>query len=165
VVLRLGDGGEKLKHEVVVVDFKGEVLTGNVQNPDGTVLMPASEVTTHGTKVGYQAQYDDIGYWVDLSDWISWKIRLTQEGDYDVVVFQAAPPTEGGDYTIGIGSQSIDAKVQVTTTYFDEIEVSHGPVHLKPGAYELSLKPKRLNNIALMNLKWVKLVPHKAEGK
>ncbi len=165
VVLRLGDGGEKLKHEVVVVDFKGEVLTGNVQNPDGTVVMPASEVTTHGTKVGYQAQYDDIGYWVELTDWVSWKIRLLQEGDYDVVVFQAAPATEGGDYTIGVGAKSIDAQVKVTTSYFDEVEVSHGPIHLKPGAYEVSLKPKRLNNIALMNLKWVKLVPHKAEGK
>jgi alpha-L-fucosidase len=165
VVVRLGDGGEKLKHEVVVVDFRGDVQTGIVQDADGTVTMPASEVTTHGTKVSYQAQYDDIGYWVELNDWLSWKVRVSQEGDYDVVVFQAAPASEGGDYTIGVGAQTIDAKVKVTTTWFDETEVSHGPVHLKPGTYEVSLKPKRFNNFALMNLKWVKLVPHKGSGQ
>jgi hypothetical protein len=124
------------------------------------VTMPASEVACHGQKVTYQPQYDDIGYWVELGDWISWKIRVTKEGDYDVVVFQAAPPSEGGDYTIEIGKHKLDAKVTTTTTWFDEVETKHGPVHLKPGQYEVALRPKRFNNFALMDLKWVKLVPH-----
>jgi len=150
-----------LKHEVVVVRFSGDLDASEVfeAGADGVVSLAARDVTAHGRAVCYQEGYDDIGCWWELGDWVSWKVRVAREGDCDVVVNQGAPPGQGGTYVLYVGDQGVLATVTETTGWTDYREVTVGRVHLKPGVHELSLRPHALKAFALMNVKWVKLVP------
>ncbi len=150
-----------LKHEVVAVFFQGPLETeeGIKPDADGSFTLPARDVTAHGLNVCYQAQYDDIGCWFQKDDWVSWKVNVPREATYEVIVAQGVPAGEGGTYLLTVGDQSLLVETQVTGSWTDYRPLSVATVRLGPGARMVSLKPWKLNNFALMNVKWVKLVP------
>jgi alpha-L-fucosidase len=149
-----------LRHQVVVVELAAdweEAVLG--AGPDGSVALEARDVMAHGSLVCYQPTYDDIGCWLNPADWVSWSFRLTREADYEVVVNQGAPPGEGGTYRLTVGGKPVAAEVKITTGWVDYQDVSLGRVHLKPGKCELSIRPVKFANSALMNIRRVRVVP------
>jgi hypothetical protein len=155
-----GLSGE-LKHEVVALRFTGDLEDSFAlaPGPDGAITLPASAAMAHGEAVCYQEGYDDIGCWWGPQDWVSWRAKITQEGDYRVIVSQGAPLDQGGSFVLTVGEQTLAGNVRLTGSWTKYEETAFGPVHLKPGAVTVSIKATKISNYALMNLKWVRLAP------
>jgi alpha-L-fucosidase len=160
-VVDLGGLGGDLKHEVVALRFTGDLEDSFAlaPGPDGIITLPASAAMAHGEAVCYQEGYDDLGCWWGPQDWVSWRAKITQEGNYRVVLSQGAPLDQGGSFVLTVGEQTLAGNVRLTGSWTKYEEVALGPVHLKPGAVTVSIRPVRISNYALMNLKWVRLAP------
>jgi len=159
-IVDLSSISRSLKHEVVVVRFRysldASIAIG--PGPDGVITLPASDATCHGTRVRYQEQYDDIGAWTSATDWIGWKARVEREGGYDVIISQGAPHGQGGTYVLRAGSQTLAGTVKETGSWTQYEDVELGRIRLTPGIHGVSIKPEAIKAMALMNLRYIKLV-------
>ena len=53
---------------------------------DGKLSLPAAEAEIHGTSPQYESggEQDQIGFWANPQDFVSWNIRIAKVGAYDV---------------------------------------------------------------------------------
>jgi alpha-L-fucosidase len=149
----------------IVVD-RGTVVR---QGPDGLLRLKAADATIHGS-----AQYesgggrDNIGFWTNKNDYVSWEIELTRAGDYQVAVTYACQPgSEGSEFIIGLGRRGAEGlptgKVQATDSWTDFRTVILGELaNVRAGRYTLTVKALAMPNGAVMNLKEVALAPGSA---
>ncbi|NLH98982.1 MAG: alpha-L-fucosidase [Chthonomonadales bacterium] len=133
---------------------------------DGTLTLRAADAVIHGS-----AQYesggghDNIGFWTNPQDYVSWEIELIRPGDYRVALTYACQPgNEGSEYhvTLGLrgGGNTVSGKVEATGSWTDFRTVDLGHMsEIKPGRYTLTVKPTSMPRGAVMNLKEVRLTP------
>ncbi|MBM4032032.1 MAG: carbohydrate-binding protein [Planctomycetes bacterium] len=149
---------------VVALDIEGqaEIDATIRQAPDGSIALHASSATIHGSKARYESggAKDNIGYWTDPADWVSWDFTVTKPGTFEVEVVQACAPGSGGDYTIAVGGQQLEAKAKQTASWDQYVTEKVGVLKLdRPGRYTLALKPKGKTGQALINLRAITLRP------
>jgi alpha-L-fucosidase len=63
-----------------------------MQSADRSLTLRAVEANLHGETLRYEEGYgkDNIGYWTNAKDWVSWDIEVKQPGTFDVVITYAA---------------------------------------------------------------------------
>jgi len=149
---------------VVAVEIEGaaEVDASIRQAADGTIALHAAEATVHGSKARYESGggKDNIGYWTDPADWVSWEFTVTKPGAFAVEIVQACAAGSGGDYTVAVGDQKLEGKVSVTGDWAKFATEKLGAVTLdKPGRYALAVRPKGKTGEAVMNLREITLRP------
>ena len=162
-------------HAVVVVQTIGEphlpLEPESVSADDkGVFVLSAHKSLTHGEMLRYEPQphKNTVGYWTKPADWAQWQLDVARGGKYKLHVLQGCGTGQGGS-VVGIHiRQSSDAlskpairfEVEDTGHFQNFVTRELGEIELKtPGQYTLELRPERLANKAVMDVREVRLVP------
>jgi alpha-L-fucosidase len=123
-------------------------VAANVIMPqaDGRILCRATDATIHGNSPQYEegGGKDQIGYWGDPHDFVSWEIKLTKPGTFAVsVTYSCNPGAEGSEFLVEVSGQNLIGSSKPTGSWAEHITESLGQVTLdQPGTITLSVKPK-----------------------
>jgi hypothetical protein len=137
------------------------------QRADGSVVLPAHDVTIHGSTVRYEppAHKNTIGYWTKAEDWVSWDFAITNAGTFAVEILQGCGKGSGGsEVELAAGDQKLKFAVQDTGHFQNFVARDIGKLKLvQPGRYTLSVRPLTKPGIAVMDLRQVTLRPVRGE--
>ncbi|MBI5384040.1 MAG: alpha-L-fucosidase [Verrucomicrobia bacterium] len=112
-----------------------------MQDADGSLVLPAAEAITHGDQIKYESGggKDNIGYWINPSDWVEWQFKLTQPGKFTVTADIAA--TGSGSFDIVVGNRKLSGKAPNTGDYTKFKKVELGTLEISvPGKTSLAVK-------------------------
>jgi alpha-L-fucosidase len=167
------------------LDVEPQVLG---QNDAGAVELLAPEATLHGKTFKCQGSGagENIGYWIDKNDWVSWDFKVTKPGKFDVqitlaceaanagskfdvalgeqmnVAVKAVLPRKRSTVSVKLPEQKLSGKVESTGGWEKFVDVKVGTLTIaQPGRCTLSIKPTEMPRGAVMNLKSVVLKPAK----
>jgi alpha-L-fucosidase len=151
---------------VVVLEIAGkpEVVNPSLaQAADGSITLPAAEAVVHGQTARYESGHgkDNIGFWTNPKDQVSWEFAVKKPGKFQVLVTYACEPGAGGStFSIVVGDQKLSGKVEETGSWTQFVEKRLGELRL-PGAgrFTLTVTPETMPRGAVMNLKAVTLRP------
>jgi len=158
---------------VVAVAFDGppEVDPALAQGPPifqgegGRIVLRADRAVIHGNSAKYESGggKDNIGFWTNASDWVSWPVKVTQPGTFKVeVTYAAAPGSGGARYHVCADAQKVAGTVKETGAWNAFKTVPLGEIKIpKAGAVSVAVKPQSKPGEGVMNLKAVTLTPAK----
>jgi alpha-L-fucosidase len=141
------------------------VETPSLQRPeaDGSFALKARDAEIHGETAQYEAGggKDNIGYWVNRRDFVTWNCRVTQPGRFAVEVTYACPPENAGSaFTVGAeGSRPASGMVKSTGSWFDFRPEKVGEIELAAGSQTVVVRITAMPRGAAMNLQQVRLTP------
>jgi alpha-L-fucosidase len=164
---------------VVVLDIVGapKVETAVLQQPNGQVSLPAFLGEVHKSASGDGLRFDSRGVaerWLTPEEWLSWDLRVTRPGEYEVVVLSSeqkyGKAWEGGHkIVVDVAGQKVSGTVNrdkveedPTSPYWKHVVSDIGRVKInKAGQYTLNLKPEKIEAAQKLGLTLVsvKLVP------
>jgi alpha-L-fucosidase len=146
----------------IVLAYKGALNvapTGMAQATDGTVTLNAEDCTIHGTKLMVQNSggVENLGYWIDPTEWAGWPIKVSVPGKYAVSANIACPGTTA--FTVTVAGQSLKGMAPNTGDYTKFQSVDLGTIELlQKGVTMLAVKPIA-KSWAPMNLASISLKP------
>jgi len=129
---------------VVVLKVKGSL---NVQpslpsqQSNGTIRLRAADAICHGHQIRYEAghQRDNIGFWLNPSDWVEWQFKASQPGKFATSAEVAA--TSSDSFEVILGDQTIKATTPATGDYGRFTTVELGEIEIaKAGKMSLAVK-------------------------
>ena len=133
------------------------------QAADGTLILPAESATILGRTARLQDSggQTNIGYWTDAKDSLRWSASIARGGTFWVeLTYSSQRGTEGSQYTLSAGGQSIQGKIAATGGWSDFQTVTVGQVQIaSPGTVAVLLQPTRKPGAAVMNLVQLKFLP------
>jgi alpha-L-fucosidase len=128
---------------------------------DGRIVLPANEAEIHGNTPQYEqgGEKDQIGFWADRNDYVSWNFTVAKAGSYDIAVtYSCQPGAEGSRFTVEVAGQKLVATSKPTQSWATYRTESLGKIVLaKPGLYVLSVKPSAETVWKVIGLKSVTL--------
>ena len=145
----------------IVLKIKGAPETTSPaisQAADGAVRLPASDAKLQGS-LRYESGdgKDNVGYWFDPADTVSWTVKVEHPGKFKVSAEIAA--LASGQFEIIDGEQKISGTAPVTSDYvtFQRIDLTD-TLDLAAGRMTLTVKPVA-EGWQPMNLRSVQLLP------
>jgi alpha-L-fucosidase len=158
--------------------FALKILGGNLQpvplpksetaiqpRRDGKIVLPAREAEITGTTPQYEqgGEKDQIGFWADPNDYVSWNFKVAKAGSYDVAVtYSCQPGAEGSRFTVEAADQKLLGTSKPTQSWSTYRTEPLGKITLaKPGICTLAVKPSTQTAWKVIGLKNVTLVPAK----
>jgi len=129
----------------VVLKFKGTakvvVVTVPIrQNADGTVVLPSSRASLHGSTIQYESAggRDNIGYWTEPEDWADWDFAVAHAGKFLVTAEVAAEAASS--FEVSAAGQTLRSAAPVTGSYTTFQTVSLGTLDIsKAGTASLAV--------------------------
>ncbi len=151
---------------VIVLDVPAQVKVAAYTiraGKDGSYTLGAGDAETHGRTIHFEGGKNCIGFWTNAGDWVSWDFQVAKAGTFDVQLTYACEKGSGeSTFTVAVGDRKIECKVKETGSWTKFVTEKLGTIQLdKPGAAKLSVKAKTKPNLAVMNLRGIKLVPAK----
>jgi alpha-L-fucosidase len=151
---------------VVVLSVAGkvEVAARTIgANADGSYTLKAVEAETHGGGIRYEGNKDCIGYWLNAKDWVSWGFKVARAGTFRVEITYACEKGSGeSTYEVAVGDHKLAGKVTETGTWVKFVTKPLGTIKLAAaGPATLTVKATHKPNLAVMNLRAIRLVPEK----
>ena len=153
---------------VIVLDIKGRPkvnIKPIVQQDDGSVLLKARDAEIHGQTARYEYGWgkDNIGYWMDKNDWVSWKFKILRPGKFVAEITYACDNQTGGSiYSINVNKEKITGRIKGTGSWTSFIQKEIGEINLaEQDTYKLSVRVESMPKSAVMNLKSIVLRPVK----
>ena len=153
---------------VVALKFpKGiSIESTTIIKPDanGRLSLKAVDAEVHGGHAQYESgdARDNIGFWTDRNDYVTWPIEMPAGGDYLVEVTYACDKGTGDStYTVGVGRARVPGKVAETGSWTTFKSESLGRLHVAAGKQTVTVKPTAMPHFAVMNLREVRLTPAK----
>jgi alpha-L-fucosidase len=132
---------------------------------DGKIVLPAREAEISGNTPQYEqgGEKDQIGYWADPHDYVSWNFKAAKAGTYDVAItYSCQPGAEGSRFTVEAADQKLLGTSKPTQSWSTYRTESLGTITLaKPGVYTLAVKPDTGATWKVIGLKSVTLVQQK----
>lgn len=137
----------------------------------GLLVLPAHKALTHGEKLRYEPQphKNTVGYWTHPKDFAQWFIEVPQPGEYDLHVLQGCGKGQGGSHvSIQVRSSGSDVRstaaiaftVKETGHFQNFVRRKVGSVSIRQaGLHTVEIRPDRLANKAVMDVREVRLVP------
>jgi alpha-L-fucosidase len=151
---------------VIVVEIEGERSVAPrpaEQAKDGSVTLGAVEAIIHGHTARYESGggKDNIGYWTNPDDYVTWAFKVTVPGSFEVkITYACADGVGGSEYTVAIAEQELGGTVSDTGNWTAFVTQKLGRVKIgKTGTHTLSVRPRTMPQSAVMNLKSVTLIP------
>jgi hypothetical protein len=134
-------------------------------NPDasGKIILHAREADIHGETPKYEESggKDQIGYWADSNDYVSWNVNVTRPGKFKVsITYSCAAGAEGSGFTVEATDQKLEGKSQSTGSWASYRTDELGTIEL-PGTGKclIAVKPKSEPRWKVIGLKSVVLEP------
>ena len=131
----------------------------------GKIVLAASEAEIHGNTPQYEKDgaKDQIGFWAEANDYVSWDFKVAKPEAYEVAVtYSCQPGAESSRFTVEVGDQKLlgtSKPTQSWSTYRTELL---GTITLsKSGVHTLAVKPCADPAWKVIGLKSVTLVPAK----
>jgi alpha-L-fucosidase len=149
---------------VVVLKVKGPLeIEGAVagQAADGSICLPASDAICHGDQIRYESggDRDNIGFWMDPSDWVEWQFMVKKPGVFAITAEVAG--LSRTRFLVGVGGQKLEAESPVTGDYGKFTTLALGKIEI-PAAGKTSLSVKAVKEgWQPFNLKSITLMPAK----
>ncbi len=150
---------------VVVLEIEGDPQVDEYisQSPDGTASLRAVDADVHGNTARYESGggKDNIGYWTEKNDWVSWDVRVTKPGTFAVAITYACDRGSGGStYRVNVAEQQLDGEIRETGSWTEFVTEDLGAIRLaEAGQYQFSVVPVTKPRMAVMNLKAIELKP------
>ncbi len=130
---------------------------------DGRLTFKAADAEIHGGSPQYEhdGEKDQIGYWDDPKDYVSWTFKAAKAGSYDVAVtYSCSPGAEGSRFTVEVADQRLAGTSKPTRSWSTYRTESLGKLSFpKPGTYVLAVKPCAESSWKVIGLKRVALCP------
>lgn len=124
------------------------------KQPPAQVLL-AEDADTRGAVKLEQDGY--LGYWLDGSE-VSWLVRTEKPKTCEVALETACPGDQGGEAVVLVnGKEAFSFQVPLSKGWNNYVTTTAGTIELPAGENRISIKGKKLNGFALMNLKKVVL--------
>ena len=170
----------KVDNAVRAFSKKLEAKDGMREVPTGGYFLPAGFANIHGDKLyfyygtGGGAQRENLKGWTEESDWAEWDLLVEEKGTYNLEITYASL-VEGGTFEITIAGQSFkhtienigrNPKAKLSPLNVNYHTFPLGEVKLKPGRYQLNIKPINITDDAkkyhqgLLTLRDITLVPN-----
>jgi alpha-L-fucosidase len=131
---------------------------------DGKIVLCAREAEISGNTPQYEkdGEKDQIGFWADPHDFVSWNVKAATAGDYDVAVtYSCAPGAEGSRFSVAVADQKLAGTSRPTQSWSTYRTESLGRVTLaRAGIHTLAVKPD-IETWRVIGLKSVTLTPVK----
>ncbi len=148
---------------VLEIDGEAEIDDSISQAPDGTISLKAADAEVHGNTAQYESGRgkDNIGYWTDVKDWVSWDVLVTKPGAFAAEIAFACDAGSGGStYRLNVADQQLDGEIRETGSWTEFVTEKLGTVRLaEPGRYQFSVVPVSKPKLAVMNLRGIELRP------
>jgi alpha-L-fucosidase len=148
----------------IVLKLKGApeiAATPIMQESDGAVRLMASEAELHGA-VQYESGHgkDNIGFWTNPSDSVSWTFKVDRPGKFKVNTDIAAEAS--GKFNVIVGEQKLQGAAPATKDFakFKRSSVSGEITIAEAGSVTLTVKPIA-EGWQPMNLRSITLEPLK----
>ncbi len=142
-----------------------EIHPANVQRPDGSIHLLATNAVVHGKTIRYEPQphKNTLGYWTKAEDWVSWDFKVTQPGKFAVLLTQSCGQGSGGsEVDFSIGEQVIRDVVPETGSFTTWTNRTIGTFTLeRAGEFQITVKPVKKPGLAVMDLRAITLRPVK----
>jgi alpha-L-fucosidase len=168
VIITLPNDAPDRTDSVVVLEIEGEPEVAPfmiTQAIDGQIELAAAEAVIHGETARCQNidGRDNIGFWTNKNDWLSWDFRVKTPGKFNLeVTFACLAGAEGSEYAAKVADQTLHGKVESTGQWDKFVTRVLGQVNLSmPGRYTLAVKPTSMPHGAVMNLESLTLKPIK----
>ena len=132
------------------------------QAAGGEVLLHARAAEVHGERATYEegGGKEDIGFWVDPKDWVSWDIVVDRPGKFSVEAVWASPAGEAGSrYAVEVAGAKLEGTVKATGSWTSFAPEPLGTVEIPGGKSTLAVKPLAMPHGAVGNLKCITLKP------
>jgi len=121
--------------------------------------LPAVEADLHGDTIQYESggPLDNIGYWLNSSDWADWEFKVTKPGRFTVIADIATPALTA--FELSVAGQTLRTASPVTGNYNVFQTVTLGVVEIPAaGKFTLAVHPIK-DGWQPMNLKAIRLEP------
>jgi hypothetical protein len=137
------------------------------------LILGAASAEVHGQTLR-EASPGVLGTWTDDRDWVAWRFLAEPDTPYRIELHYAChEASQGSTYTISIASGDeageivARGRVDATGQYWENYRTIALATWTagQPGPYTLSLKPSSKPGQAVMNLRWIRLVPVDAAGQ
>ena len=131
---------------------------------DGTLTLKARSAALHGGTIAYEvgAERDNIGFWTNARDWVSWKVKVPKAGAFAVELTYACDlASADSEYALAVGNATIKGKVKATGSWSTFKTIGLGQARLSAGTHELSIKALAKPRLAVMNVRSIVLSPSK----
>jgi alpha-L-fucosidase len=164
VIVTVPDAVPDSIDSVVVLAIEGEpnVMQGDVrQADDRSITLHARDAETHGERIKYESGggKDNIGFWTNAEDWVSWVCRVYKAGTFTVEIRYACTAPGGTQYTVEVGDHVLNAETKSTGAWTSFQSVPLGTVTLTEDRHILTVKARNLKGEGVMNLQSVLLKP------
>jgi len=125
----------------------------------------ARNATIHGTKARYENQQDrdNIGFWGEVEEWVSWDITIERPGTYSVMVTYAHDKSGPlGEFKLSVGDATLRHRVEGTGGWSTFVTRDTGTLEIREaGSTTIAIKPLSIKGAGLMNLQAVRLTETK----
>jgi hypothetical protein len=126
----------------------------------GEFWLLASDCEIYGETLAYEPVYRNLGMWGSTSDHAVWNFEVVKKGKYVVRIDYACDDSVAGNsYELVVGDTVFGGKVPGTGNWDSYRQLSLGRLTLKPGRYQVVLRPTGKIDGYLMDLKSVRITP------
>jgi alpha-L-fucosidase len=129
---------------------------------DGRMVLPAAEAAIHGHTPRYESGggKDQIGFWANPRDFVSWNLQLAKPGRFTVAVtYSCSTGAQGSQFTVEAAGQKVVGQSKATGSWATYRRDTLGTLDLPAGKHPLALRPKSEPRWKVIGLKSVELVP------
>ncbi len=124
----------------------------------GSVALKAVDAEIEGSTPQYEAGKDQIGFWGNPADYVTWGFALPKPGKYTVeITYSCAVP--GSAFTVEAGGAKLDGTSKSTGSWEKHTTETLGEMTLAAGKQTLAVKPKAEPQWKVIGLRSVVLKP------
>lgn len=150
---------------VIALEIDGEPMVDTTIRPrdDGSVLLHACEAVIHGASPAYEHNHgkDQIGYWQNPRDSVSWSFAVDRPGSYTVgLTYSCAKGCAGSVFDLLVGGEKISGTTSETGSWSTYRTDALGEIEFEEaGTLTLTVQPRAEPQWKSMGLQSILLKP------
>ena len=135
-----------------------EIVEPITPDAKGNVQLPADEAQLHGDQIKQETQggQPSIGFWDKADEWVSWTVRFTSPGRYQVSA-NCATTHPGTAFVLEAAGQSLAGQAKQTGGWDKFVSIDLGVLEIKQaGVQAVKVRPQDSATWRPMNLRSVR---------
>ena len=122
--------------------------------------LTAADCQIHGTKIRFEKEYENIGYWNDATEFVSWTVSVKEPMRVEIKMEYAVPTeSEGNLCQVTLGTQTLSKKVKGTGNWATYRTLTLGALSIPEGESTIRLGASGMIRQWLMDFRTLTLTP------